>query len=457
MKEFGRIPVAPHALPVIGHLGWLARDPLAALSSLPHSGDLVRLRLGTADVVVVCSPDLTAQVLRDDRVFDKGGFFIDRSREIVGDGVATCPHSGHRRQRRLVQPAFHRGRMSGYGDVMADQAGAVVDAWRDGHEVDVLSEMMVITTRTILVTMFSDTLPPPVLSQAITDVRDVLSGMARRMATLPPLDRLPTRSNRRHRQAITRLREIVGTVIEARRGGEPGPDDLMSLLLSSRDHDGSRLSDEEIADQVMIFFIAGSETVASTLTWALSEVAGNPEIQSQLQEEADRVLAGSPARYEHVPQLELTGHVITETLRLWSPAWMFTRITRQDTELGGYHIPAGTTVVYSQHLLHHRDDLHAQPDRFDPGRWTAGDTKRNDTFIPFGGGPRKCIGDHFAEAESTIALASIISRWQLEHTSDQDLRPVLSAVLRPRKLRLRVTKRDKITHTHETAEHPVEA
>ena len=451
VKAFESIPVAPHPLPVLGHLAQLVRKPLSTLSSLVQYGDVVRLRAGLTDVVVVCDPSLTTQVLRNDKVFDKGGFLNERAREVVGDGVATCPYDHHRRQRRLVQPAFHQSRLPGYAEVMVDQADAVVGGWRDGQAIDVLPEMMQISTRVMLVTMFSDALLPGVVDQAVADIRHVVNGVGRRMFSPPLFDRLPTRGKRRHYEAIARLRGMARAVVEARRGSGDDVDDLLSLLLQSQDVDDSRFSDVEIADQAVTFFITGSETVASTLAWALNELVTQPDIQRRVQEEVDRVVGAGPVRYEHLPELELTELVIIETLRLRSPSWIFTRITRTDVELGGYHIPAGTTVVYSHHLLHHREDLHVDPERFDPSRWDGASTTRNDTYIPFGGGPRKCIGDNFAMAEAIIVLASVLARWRVTSTPDRDLRPVLSAVMKPRMLRLRVAARDS-TSRNDTSE-----
>jgi cytochrome P450 len=429
-------------LPLLGHLPRLARDPLALLSSLPRHGDLVRLRVGRTDAVVVCTPELTEQVLRDDRTFDKGGFLVDRARESLGDGVGTCVHAKHRRQRRLVQPAFHSSRLPAYGDAMARQAVAMVESWQEGQVLDVVAELMRFTSSTLVATMFSDGLPPAVLRQAVDDVETVVNGGARRMLLPPPLDRLPTPANRRHHRAIARLRATVGGIIAARREGGDRSDDLMSLLLDARDGD-ARLTDTELMDQAITFFVAGTDTVATTLAWVLYDLARHPDVEERLHTEVDEELAGETPRYDHVHRLALTGRVVTESLRLRSPAWLFTRTTTTDTELGGHAIPAGTTVVYSQYLLHHRQDLYPEPETFQPDRWLACRDPQppHGAFIAFGGGARKCAGDRFGLAEASIALAAIAARWRLRPLPGRDVRPALSGVLRPRDLRMRIVAR----------------
>jgi len=447
MKALSSIPAAPQMLPLLGHLVPLARDPLGFLESLPASGDLVRVRLGPAQAVVICNPDLTREVLRHDRTFDKGGPLYHRIREVLGDGVGTCPHREHRRQRRLLQPAFHPARLPDYAQVMTAQISAVTGSWRDGQSVDVLAEMMTITSTTLAATMFADALPPPVLRQALDDLTTLLAGIYRRMLIPPPLDRLPTPGNRRYHQARTRLRQTLTELITRRRASNTDRNDLLSALLSARDSDregGSQgLSDTEIADQAVTFFAAGAESTATAVAWALHLLTQHPGIYDRLHTEADTVLAGHPATHADLPRLDLTHRVITETLRLWPPAWMFTRTVTADTRLGEHHLPAGTTIVYSPYLLHRHPGLYERPDRFDPDRWLPDRAQsiHRDAFIPFGGGARKCIGDTFALTEATLALATITTRWHLHPLPDQQVRPAPVATLRPKNLRLRARSR----------------
>ncbi len=443
MKTLSSIPAAPQMLPLLGHLVPLARDPLGFLESLPATGDVVRVRLGPAQAVVVCSPELTREVLLHDRTFDKGGPLYHRISEVLGGGVGTCPYGEHRRQRRLVQPAFHAARIPDYAQVMTAQINSVIGSWRDGQEVDVLAEMMTITSSTLAATMFADTLPPPVLRQALDDLTTILTGIYRRMLIPPPLDRLPTPGNRRYNQARTRLRETLQELVTRHRASSTNRNDLLSARDSDEEGSSQGLSDTEIVDQAVTFFAAGAESTATAVAWALYLLTQHPDVYEAMRAEVDTVLAGHALTHADLPRLDLTHRVITETLRLWPPAWMFTRTVTADTQLNQHHLPAGTTIVYSPYLLHRHPELYERPHHFDPDRWLPDRAQSisRDAFIPFAAGARKCIGDTFALTEATLALAAITARWHLHPLPGQQVRPAPVATLRPKNLRLRAEDR----------------
>lgn len=447
MMTASSIATAPGALPLLGHLVRLLRDPLGFVRSLPQHGDLVRIRLGPFEATMVCDPGLIHQVLLDDQTFDKGGPVFDRAREAIGNGLGNCPHSDHRRQRRLLQPAFHPSCLLGYTQAMTAQFVGATGSWRDRQVLDLRAEMLTITARVIVETLFSNTLPAPVLDQALEDLNALVTGIGQRMIMPPPLDRLPTPGNRHFHQARTRLRHILSGIIADRRASGIDRGDLLSALLAARDTDTAdtrqSLSDAEICDQIVTFFIGGTETTATAVTWALHLLALHPDIAEQLHAEIDAVLDGGVAAYEHLPQLKLTSQVITETLRLYPPAWLLTRSAVVDTHVGGQPIPAGTIIAYSPYLIHHRADLYPDPERFIPDRWAG--THRlpptRDTFIPFGAGPRKCIGDQFAMIEATLGLATIAAHWHLESLSGQPVRPSVGVTLHPHERRMRAVAR----------------
>ncbi|MGK5529747.1 cytochrome P450 [Streptomyces sp. URMC 129] len=444
MKDLRSIPIAPDALPLIGHLVPLLRDPLAFMNSLPAHGDLVRIRLGPLSMVVICDPELTRQALVDDRVFDKGGPIFDRMREVMGNGIGTCPHSDHRRLRRLSQPAFHPARLPGYAQAMTASVDEATGSWQPGQVLDVPTEMMTITSGVLAATLFSGTLPPAELGQILDDITTVFKGVYRRMFLVPPLDRLPTPGNRAYERASSRMRDTCNRIIAQRRADGTDHGDLLSALITARDPEdgGRRMTDEEITDTVVTFFLAGTETTASALAWTLDLLARHPEIERRLHAEVDTVLDGGPATHADLPHLELAGRVITETLRLYPPGWFITRTVTAENPLGEHPLPAGTAVVYSPYLIHHRPDLYDDPEIFDPDRW---DPKRpqppRHAVIPFAAGARKCIGDTFAITEATLALATITARWCLEHQPGHQSRPTAGTVLRPRELRMRATPR----------------
>jgi cytochrome P450 len=441
---------APGALPLLGHTLALLRDPLRFLSSLPEHGDLVRIRLGLVDAIVVCDPELTRQMLLDGRTFEKGGPLVDKASEVFGNGLGTCPHGEHRRQRRLTQPAFHVARFPGYAQTMADQCDAVTGTWRDGQIIGALPEMTTLTIRVIAATMFGSALPPAALSQILDDFAAVMDGIYLHMVLPGPLTRLPTPGNRRYQRARARLRHTIGQAIDGYRADGADHGDLLSMLVATRDSgstsgtggtgdSGQSFSDAEITEQILTFLFGGTETSAALLTSALYLLARHPGIQRQVQDEVDAVLAGAMPSYADLPRLELTGRILTETLRIYPPAWIITRSTTTDARLGAHFIPAGTVLAYSPYLIHHRADLHADPDDFDPGRWA--NPRARDTFIPFGAGARKCIGDAFAMTEATLVLASIARDWQVDVVPGRNVHPKPRTTLAPRRLRLRVTAR----------------
>ncbi|MEV8628090.1 cytochrome P450 [Streptomyces sp. NPDC051079] len=434
------IPTAPRALPLVGHVVPLLRDPLAFLKSLPALGELVRIRLGPLGVVVICDPELTRQALLDDRIFDKGGPLYDRLREVIGEGVVSCPHQAHRRLRRLSQPAFHQARLPEYARAMTACVQETTRSWNPGQVLDVPAEMMKASARIITATLFSDTLPALAHGRLTDDVTTVVKSLYQRMFLVPPLDRLPTPGNRAHLAARARLHATVERVIARRRADGTDRGDLLSALVAAHDPEDDRpgMSGAEISDTVVSFVLAGIESTAAALSSALDLLARHPEVERRLHAELDTVLGGAPPTYADLHRLPLTEHVVTETLRLRPPGWFFTRVVTADTSLGGHLLPAGTSVAYSPYLIHHRPDLYADPEVFAPDRWADPHSRPpRHAFLPFAAGARKCIGDAFSMVEATLALATIAARWRLEPVAGHRGRLAAAVTLELRDLRMR--------------------
>ncbi|WP_413760693.1 cytochrome P450 [Streptomyces sp. MMBL 11-3] len=440
MKKSQSIPTAPRALPLVGHLLPLVRNPTLFLDSLPAHGDMVKIRVGPFSMVVLCDAGLTHQVLLDDRTFDKGGPIYDRAREVSGNGIGTSHHDEHRRLRRLVQPSFHSSRLPGYAETMTACIDEAVSSWRAGQILDVPTEMMAITSKIAMATLFSGALSREELDKLLDAGMTLLAGFYRRMFLIPPLDRLPLPGNRSYTRARDHIHEVCGQIIAQRRVDGTDHEDLVSALLSAHDvdTDGRGMTDAEIIDTIVAILLAGIENTASALAWALDFLAQHPEVERQVHDEVDTVLSGATATHADLRHLEVTNRVITETLRLRPPAWFFTRTVTADTRLGGHFLPAGTNVAYSPYLIHHRPDLHNRPEDFDPDRWDPrGPQPPRHAMIPFASGARKCPGDTFAMAEATLALATITARWRLEHAPGTERRPALSLTLKPRALPMR--------------------
>jgi pentalenene oxygenase len=327
---------------------------------------------------------------------------------------------------------------------MTAQTLAVIDGWRDNQVVDVLAEMMAITSRTLATTMFSDTMPGEAVRQAVNDIATLAAGTYRRMLMPPPLDRLPTPGNLRYHRAMSRLHHTMSGVIADRRASGVDHGDLISAMLGPHDSDlDDGLSDSEAVDNLMTFVLAGAESTSSTLAWAMYLLGTHADVEQRLHAEVDTVLNGTTATFDHLSKLDLTSRVVTEALRLYPPGWMFTRTVTASTRLGRHHLPAGTDLLYSPYLIHHRSDLHPLPERFNPDRWdsTRHPQPHRDAFVPFGTGARKCIGDQFSLTEATLTLATIASRWHLKPLPGLQVRPSLAIALRPRDLRMRAALR----------------
>ncbi|MFJ7246843.1 cytochrome P450 [Kitasatospora sp. NPDC098652] len=423
---------APGALPLLGHAHALLRNPHDFVAGLAAHGDLVRIRLGPLDAYVVCHPDLVRRLLTEDRTYDKGGIVVEKAREAFGNGLATCPAADHRRQRRMLQPAFHRDRLPGYAALMAEEISGATAGWRDGDVVELPAAMYRLSTAVTARCLFAaheraGSLPV----HAAMD--QVARGVARRMMLpLPGADRIPTPGNRRFARARRDLREITDRLISDYRAAGTDQHDLLSMLLGARDEEGRGLSDDEVHDQVVTFLLAGTETTAATLSWAWTLLAANPAVRERLHTELDTVLDGRPARHQDLPALPLTARIVSETLRLHPPAWILSRTTATATELGGHPLPAGATVLYSPYLLHRRADLFPCPDRFDPDRWLTTARPAPGTYTPFGLGARRCIGDAFGSTEAALALAGIAAHWTVTPTPGRPVRPQRSASLSPR-------------------------
>ncbi|WP_051342199.1 cytochrome P450 [Pseudonocardia spinosispora] len=428
-----KIGDAPGRVPILGNAIQIFREPLTYLPTLRHHGDLVRVKLGRDIAYMAVSHDVVQEVLHNPHAFDKGGEFIDKMRVILGDGVGTCSVTTHKRQRRFIQPAFTKEKISGYTEVMAKHVSDLVDSWQPGQEVNLPEEMSRLTTRVTAQAMFSD---EQVSTEAIAEVQRsfpvVWKGVYHRMMLpLPLLHQLPTRANKDFRHALQRLEDVISSMLVAyRRDGGPH-EDILSVLMSGRDEDGVGLTDAEIRDELMTVLAAGVETPASGLTWALYLLSQHPEAESRLHEEVDSVLGGRTATDADYPALPFTNRVVNEALRMFPPVWFITRRAVVDTTLAGYDIPRGASILFSPYALHRDPAVFTDPESFVPDRWLPENLRKlpRNAVISFSGGTRKCLGDALANHEMTIALASIAARWRFRHKPGHTLTPVAHAEL----------------------------
>jgi cytochrome P450 len=247
------------------------------------------------------------------------------------------------------------------------------------------------------------------------------------------LERLP--SNRKYKAALRRVDEFVYGLIKERRGSTLDRGDLLSMLLSARDEEGREMSDSQVRDEVLITFAAGHETTSNALTWTWYLLSQNPEAEKSLQAEVDsRLQGGSPPTVDDVPRLEYATKVLTESMRLYPPAWILTREALEDCVIGGYSIPKGATVILSQYVTHHDPRFFPEPQRFDPDRWSPEMKSKLPKFayFPFGGGVRSCVGEPFAWMEAVLLVAAISRNWEMRHVSGHKVDMAPNITLRPK-------------------------
>ena len=435
---------APGALPIVGHAVQMMRHPVNFMTSLAAHGDLVEIKIGPTKAYVPTHPDLLRHVLTNDRIFDKGGVFYDRARDIAGNGLVTCPFADHRRQRRLMQSAFTRPQLERYAEAMHAEIESTASRWHDGMVFDAFPEMYGMALRTVGRTLYSTPVSPELAAKVERSFDVVLNGLFRQMFLPASIRRMPLPSQRRYKANLDFLHETTQQLIDDYRSSDVERGDLLAALIASRDDDGGRLGDTEIHDQVITVMAAGTETVAGTLTWVFYLLSQHPEIAAALYEEIDAVLEGRPPSWDDLPNLSLADRIISETLRLHPPAWLFTRLTASPTELAGLELPAGTTVVFSPAAVAQYEEAFEDPKKFDPDRWLPENIApaSRHAYVPFGTGARKCIGDLYARTEATLGLATILSHWRVTCEPGMDIRPVpLATVYHPRRLRLRLDAR----------------
>jgi cytochrome P450 len=431
-------PPGPKTLIPGGTLFAFRRDPIGFLMSAAHEfGDVAHFQAGSQQYFLVNNPEYIKDILVTHHASFKKGRGLERAKAMLGNGLLTSEGEFHHRQRRLAQPAFHRDRIARYAGMMVEYANRMQhERWREGETLDIAKEMMHLTLAIVGKTLF-DTETEAESEQVRQALSESMKRFNRFMLPFAEfLDRLPLPGNRRYREARDVLDSIIYRIINERRRSGQDTGDLLSMLLRAQDDegDGGRMTDIQLRDEVITIFLAGHETTANTLTWTWHLLSEHPEIESRLHHELDIELAGRLPTVEDLPHLRYTEMVITEALRLYPPAWIMGRRALKDYQLGPYVVPAGSIVIMSPYVIHHDDRYFPDPFRFDPDRWTpeARASRPQFWFFPFGGGPRRCIGEGFAWTEAIIVIATLAQRWNLRRLPGDPiaLQPLIT--LRPR-------------------------
>jgi len=424
-------------LPVLGSLPEYRSDRLDLFQRVVQEhGDVGAFKVGPRTIVLVNAPDLVQAVLVDHADdFEKTANLRAYGWPVLGNGLLTSENAFHKRQRKLVAPAFQHRRIAAYADVMADYAERLQATWAEGQELDVAHEMTRLTLWIVGRTLFdADVLgEAEELGAALTAAMQHMIAQFSALVHLP--EPWPTPRQRRGRRGVERLDRTVYRMLAARRASGEDRGDLLSMLLQARDEDdGTFMTDRQVRDEAMTLFLAGHETTANALAWIWYLLTQHPDAYSELREEADRVLGGRTPTMADLPNLPFALQVLKEGLRLYPPAYMLGRQATKLVTLGQYELPAGSVVLISPYVLHRRADTFPAPENFRPERF-AGDAEKRlpkGAYLPFGGGPRICIGNHFALLEGHLLLATLAQRVSFALVPNQQIETEPLITLRPR-------------------------
>ena len=440
------IPVVP-GLPLVGHLLSIRDHRLELQLRIAREyGDLARVRVGFFSPVFVTSPELAHEVLVEHAdAFSKAPGLSIFVRPLLGDGLLTSEREVHRRQRRMIAPVFVQKRIAQYAQEMAERTERHQAAWPDGAEIDAAEQMMRLTLEIVGKMLFDAEVggDAEIIGDALTEAMSYVITSVTSLFPIPPV--IPTPTNLRARRTVARLDEILYRIIRERRasGGDRG--DLLSMLIAARDEDATgRMDDRQIRDEAMTIFLAGHETTANALAWTLYLLAQHPAAYDRLLQEADDVIGDRLPAVADLPKLPWTLAVLKESMRLYPPAFLVPRRATREVTLGGHRLSRHTIVLVNIYGMHRKARYFPDPDRFDPARF-VGDAEKaipRGAYMPFGAGPRICIGNHFALMEGQILLAALARRVRLELVPGHHAVPAPLMTLRPRDgIRMRVHRR----------------
>ena len=413
-------PPGPRGHLVLGSLREVQRDPLGMLrDGFRDHGDVVRLRFGTTRALLLAHPEHIGRVLHDNhRNYDKHNVDYAVLRRLLGNGLLTSDGEFWRRQRRLMAPMFHRQRVAGFCNLMVNSTLEMLERWdamaRSGESFDIAAEMTRLTLPIVAKALFSADVSDDAeaIGAALTEVNRQLG----EFSLLDMFWMIPTPRKRRFRAAVQTLDEVVGKIIDARRRATHRNEDLLSMLLDAVDEETSKgMTPRQVRDEVLTVLLAGHETTANALAWTWYLLARNLAAENKLHDEIASTLGERAPGAPDLPQLRYTRMVIEESMRLYPPAWAISRNAIGEDEIGGYPVRPRTNIIICSFVTHRHPSFWEEPERFDPERFSSERSQRRPDFayLPFGGGPRICIGNAFATTEAQLVVATIAQRYRL--------------------------------------------
>jgi cytochrome P450 len=433
-----KLPPGPPGLPVVGQVFSYLHNPLNyMLRNYRRYGDVIHIDLFGLRGVVLHGAEANRYILVDHVDNFAVAPLIDKvhARWIVGQGLLFIDDPEHQRERRLMMPAFHRKRIEAYQQVMHETTTQVLDSWKPGVPIDVASEMHRLALIIVGRTLFNMDLAGSAheLGDAVATVVKAVSNPLNLGLAQLPFDVAGVGQGGTLRKAIARLDVVLHKIIEEHRRKRDDTGDVASMLVAAHDEEGDHLTTSQVRDQLLTFFIAGHETSANALSWAFYLLAQHPEVASKLLRELGEQLHGEPPAPSDLERLPYLEQVVKETLRLYPPAPAANRVAREQFEWKGYTIEAGDIVIYSPFVSHRIPIQFPQPELFRPGRFDPanGETPPPYAFIPFGAGPRSCIGAPFAMMEIRTVLAMTLQRFRMDLVPGQTINATVRTTVQP--------------------------
>jgi cytochrome P450 len=436
MRSYLSLPKPPE-MPWVGSVQRRFGSPLAYFLELQRDyGDAVRFRIFNERFLLLSDPAMIGEVLLTKQSSFRKGRALEGAKDFLGNSLLVSEGAEHLRQRKLIQPAFHRGRVAGYAQVMAQKAAAWRDARRPGEEIEMSESMNHLTLEVVAETLFGSQVGGE--AGAIAEsLSEIVNNFGRMLIPFWRLwSRVPTARNRRLAQATARLDATIMKIIAQRRADNSDRGDLLSMLLAAEDADdpNRQMNDQEIRDQALTLFLAGHETTANALAWTWHLLAHHEAERARMKKELDEVLVdGRLPGLEDMPRLRYTTAVLSESMRLFPPVWTIGRRAAEDVVIGDIEVPRRTIVITSQYVAHRDPRFWPDAETFLPERWmTETPGRPKFSYFPFGGGSRVCVGESFAWAEGVLMLAVMAQRWRLDPAPGHKVEMNPTITLRPK-------------------------
>jgi cytochrome P450 len=440
------LPPGPKPINPLKNLLLFRKDSLSFLKKISQEyGDIVRFKIGSLPVVYINHPDHIKEVLSTQNSNFVKGRPLELAKKLLGEGLLTSEGEYHKQHSRIMQPAFHRKMMEAYSPAMSEYANRLMKGWKDGGEVDMMKDMIQMSTGIAGKTLFSVDLEKdaPEINKSLESVLNIFGRI-----TLPLSEwllKIPLPGTIRFFKAKNKLDNTIYKIINDRKNTPQKNTDLLGLLLQAQEDPNGGFDDKQIRDEALTLLLTAFDTTSLALTWTWYLISQHPQIEAELHQELDRVLQGRTPSWEDYPKLEFTKMVFTESMRLYPPIYLIARQSIKPIEMGGYRIPAKTMVLISPYLIQRDSRFFQEPELFNPKTWSNRVSNQSSKYeyFPFSEGPRSCIGQHYAWLEGIMVLATIAQNWKIRLAPDQKVETSQLLNLRPKYgMRMQLFKRN---------------